>query len=282
MSEASTSAFLMEWIIQLNHEYTQISWGNTMDIENKSIALLIDAENISPSYIEIIIDEANKYGKINYRRVYGDWTTPQLNPWKQRINEFGMTPVQQYAYTSGKNASDFTLIIDAMDILFSGKVNAFCIVSSDSDFTKLVTRLREDDMFVFGMGESKTPISLVNSCESFAYLDKILASSKIEIEPKKEEVVPKKNKPNGKTESSITPIKRVKTELSNIINDNIDDNGWAYWSLVAQLLQKKFPGFHPRNYGDNTRPLSFFEKMSEFEFKKLNTVIHIRNKSAKK
>ncbi|MDD3958399.1 MAG: NYN domain-containing protein [Candidatus Izemoplasmatales bacterium] len=253
-----------------------------MDIENKSIALLIDAENISPSYIEIIIDEANKYGKINYRRVYGDWTTPQLNPWKQRINEFGMTPVQQYAYTSGKNASDFTLIIDAMDILFSGKVNAFCIVSSDSDFTKLVTRLREDDMFVFGMGESKTPISLVNSCETFAYLDKILASSKIEIEPKKEEVVPEKKKPNGKAESSITPIKRVKTELSNIINDNLDDNGWAYWSLVAQLLQKKFPGFHPRNYGDNTRPLSFFEKMSEFEFKKLNTVIHIRNKSGKK
>jgi len=251
-----------------------------MNIENKSIALLIDAENISPGYIEIIIDEANKYGKINYRRVYGDWTTPQLNPWKQRISEFGMTPVQQYAYTSGKNASDFTLIIDAMDILYSGKVDAFCIVSSDSDFTKLVTRLREDDMFVFGMGESKTPISLVNSCETFAYLDKMLAAeTPAPVEEKKEAVKPPKKKTNGqKPESSITPLSRIKLELHNIINDNLEDDGWAYWSLIAQLFQKKFPGFHPRNYGDNIRPLSFFEKMDEFEVKKINTVIHIRNR----
>lgn len=256
-----------------------------MNIENKSIALLIDAENISQNYIEIIIDEANKYGKINYRRVYGDWTTPQLNPWKQRISEFGMTPVQQYAYTSGKNASDFTLIIDAMDILYSGKVNAFCIVSSDSDFTKLVTRLREDDMFVFGMGESKTPISLVNSCETFSYLDKMLAATEIPAatEEKKEATKPPKKKQNGfKPESSITPLNKVKSELANIINDNVEDDGWAYWSLIAQLFQKKFPGFHPRNYGDNTRPLQFFEKMEEFEFKKVNTVIHIRNRQKTK
>jgi len=254
--------------------------GMDMNIENKSIALLIDAENISPKYIEIIIDEANKYGKINYRRVYGDWTTPQLNPWKQRISEFGMTPVQQYAYTSGKNASDFTLIIDAMDILYSGKVNCFCIVSSDSDFTKLVTRLREDDMFVFGMGESKTPISLVNSCETFAYLDKMMAADQpILVEVKKEEVVAVKKKTNSphKLESSITPLNWIKMELSNIIEDNCEDEGWAYWSLIAQLFQKKFPGFHPRNYGNNAKPLGFFEKMEEFEVKKINTVIHIRN-----
>lgn len=253
-----------------------------MDIENKSIALLIDAENISPKYIEIIIDEANKYGKINYRRVYGDWTTPQLNPWKQRISEFGMTPVQQYAYTSGKNASDFTLIIDAMDILYSGKVNCFCIVSSDSDFTKLVTRLREDDMYVFGMGESKTPISLVNSCETFAYLDKMLSATQpIIVEEKKLEVKTPKKKASEtpKLESSITPLVKIKLELKNIIDDNMEDDGWAYWSLIAQLLQKKFPGFHPRNYGENTRTLAFFEKMSEFEVKKMNTVIHIRNKT---
>lgn len=250
-----------------------------MEIKNKSIALLIDAENISPSYIEIIIDEANKYGTINYRRVYGDWTTPQLNPWKSKVNEFGLTPVQQYAYTSGKNSSDFTLIIDAMDILYSEKVNSFCIVSSDSDFTKLVTRLREDNMFVFGMGESKTPISLVNSCETFAYLDKMLKS-----EPQVEEVVEvktskkKTTKTSSKTVSSITPLRKVKTELKNIINTNLEDDGWAYWSLIAQLLQKKFPGFHPRNYGDNTRILPFFEKMTEFEVKKQATVIYIRNK----
>lgn len=256
--------------------------GETMDIENKSIALLIDAENISPSYIELIVDEANKYGKINYRRVYGDWTTPQLNPWKQRISEFGLTPVQQYAYTSGKNASDFTLIIDAMDILYSGKVNSFCIVSSDSDFTKLVTRLREDNMFVFGMGESKTPISLVNSCENFAYLDKMLSTEKQAIADEKKEVPATKSKstkqPASKLESSITPLNKIKVELKNIINQNMEDDGWAYWSLVAQLIQRKFPGFHPRNYGENIRHLAFFEKMPEFEIKKINTVIHIRNK----
>lgn len=255
-----------------------------MDIETKSIALLIDAENISASYIEIIIDEANKYGKINYRRVYGDWTTPQLNPWKQRVSEFGLTPVQQYAYTSGKNASDFTLIIDAMDILYSGKVNSFCIVSSDSDFTKLVTRLREDNMFVFGMGESKTPISLVNSCETFSYLDKMLSTEKQQvIEEKKEaqSTAQKKQtkKQPVKLESSITPLNKIKVELTNIINQNMEDDGWAYWSQVAQLIQRKFPGFHPRNYGENIRHIAFFEKMPEFEIKKINTVIHIRNKT---
>ncbi len=252
-----------------------------MEIKNKSIALLIDAENISPSYIEIIIDEANKYGTINYRRVYGDWTTPQLNPWKQKISEFGLTPVQQYAYTSGKNASDFTLIIDAMDILYSGKANSFCIVSSDSDFTKLVTRLREDNMFVFGMGESKTPISLVNSCETFAYLDKMMASDKQEeVKQEVESTSTKKNKIKTKPVSSITPLRRIKQELKNIINANLEDDGFAYWSLIAQLLQKKFPGFHPRNYGDKVRPLQFFENMKEFEVKKENTVIYIRNKKS--
>ncbi len=250
-----------------------------MEIGSKNIALLIDAENISPKYIEIIIDEANKYGKINYRRVYGDWTTPQLNPWKDKINEFGLTPVQQYAYTSGKNISDFTLIIDAMDILYTNKVNSFCIVSSDSDFTKLVTRLREDNMFVFGMGESKTPIALVNSCETFSYLDKMLAAEEEEENKKKKtKTNGKKATVNQKNESSITPLNRVKSELKNIINSNLEDDGWAYWSLIAQLLQKKFPGFHPRNYGQNIRPLAFFQKMKDFEVKKQNTVIYIRNK----
>ncbi len=251
-----------------------------MEIKDKSIALLIDAENISPNYIEIIIDEANKYGKINYRRVYGDWTTPQLNPWKQKMNEFGLTPVQQYAYTSGKNSSDFTLIIDAMDILYSGKVNSFCIVSSDSDFTKLVTRLREDNMLVFGMGESKTPISLVNSCETFSYLDKMLGTYDVEDKtPKRKTVKP----PVGPVvqdanTTSITPLRKIKHELKNMINSNLEDDGWAYWSLIAQLIMKKYPGFHPRNYGKNMRPLEFFEKMSDFEVKKEDTVIHIKNK----
>ncbi len=247
-----------------------------MEIKNKYIALLIDAENISSSYVEKIIDEANKYGVITIRRVYGDWTTPQLNPWKVKINEFGLTPVQQYAYTTGKNASDFTLIIDAMDILYKDKVNSFCIVTSDSDFTKLVTRLREDNMFVFGMGESKTPISLVNSCEQFAYLDKMVSAEK-ETDLKEDKIDTKPSKKKSKPISSITPKRRIKMELKNIIEENLEDDGWGYWSLIAQLLQKKFPGFHPRNYGSNVKPLTFFEKMKEFDVKREGTITFIRN-----
>jgi len=238
---------------------------------------------ITNNYIEKIIDEANKYGTLTIRRVYGDWTTPQLNPWKVKINEFGLTPVQQYAYTRGKNSSDFTLIIDGMDILYKDKVNAFCIVTSDSDFTKLVTRLREDNMFVFGMGESKTPISLVNSCETFAYLDKMVSPEVEEKEEKEEKtevkiVDPKKN---VKSISSITPKRRITLELKNIIEENAEEDGWAYWSLIAQLLQKKFPGFHPRNYGSNTKPLVFFEKMKDFEVKREGTITFIKNKNSK-
>ncbi len=249
-----------------------------MKMENKNIALLIDGENISPNYIEIIVDEANKYGKINYRRVYGDWTTAQLSAWKKKINEFGITPVQQYAYTSGKNVSDFTLIIDAMDILYNGKVDAFAIVTSDSDFTKLVTRLREDNIFVIGMGESKTPIALVNSCDAFTYLDKILNGNDDATEDTPKTPKTSKKKASTKNESSITPLKKIKTELKTIIDANVEDDGYAYWSVVAQLLQKKFPGFHPRNYGQQMRPITFFENMKEFEIKKDKTVMYIRNK----
>ncbi len=246
-----------------------------MAIENRNIALLIDAENISPKYIEIIIDEANKHGKINYRRVYGDWTTNQLSAWKNKINEYGLTPVQQNVYTAGKNVSDFTMIIDAMDILYSRKVDSFCLVTSDSDFTKLVTRLREDNMFVFGMGESKTPISLVNSCETFSYLDKMLA----EEENKKEGKA--KNGRKKKVESSITPLETIEKELKNIIVSNQEDDGWAYWSVVANLLQKKFPGFHPRNYGTNVKPLTFFKQHKAFSVKIENKVAYIKIKNSK-
>ncbi len=257
-----------------------------MDIENRSIALLIDAENISAKYIEIIIDEANKYGNITYRRVYGDWTTDYVKPWKQIIHDFALTPVQQNTYSSNKskNVSDFTLIIDAMDILYSHKVEGFCIVSSDSDFTKLVTRLREDNMFVMGMGESKTPLSLVNACATFSYLDKMFSDSEDDKEPKENEVKKpsekssSKKKKNGKNESSITPLKRIEEEIKHIIKSNIEDDGWAYWSVVAGLLQKKFPGFHPRNYGQNVRPLTFFKRHKAFEVKIEEKVAYIKTK----
>jgi uncharacterized LabA/DUF88 family protein len=258
-------------------------------VMEKNIALLIDAENISAEYIGIIVDEANKVGRLNYRRIYGDWTTDQLKPWKSKSIEFGLTPVQQYSYRAGKNASDFTLIIDAMDILYRGKVDSFCIVTSDSDFTKLVTRLKEDNMYVFGMGESKTPNSLVSSCEAFIYLDikKQLENGKIEevkeevkadknIKPKKDQKV---EKIEPKDESSITPLNKIIKDLEKIIDDSDEgDDGWVHWSLIAQLFQKKYPGFHPRNYGKNVKTLAFFETRKEFEFKKEGTLVYIKIK----
>jgi len=260
-----------------------------MAIETKSIALLIDAENISSKYIEIIIDEANKYGNLTYRRVYGDWTTDYLKPWKNKIHDFALTPIQQNTYTKSKskNVSDFTLIIDAMDILYTEKVEGFCIVSSDSDFTKLMTRLREDNMLVVGMGESKTPVSLVNACETFSYLDKMYLENEDEKEQAKKEDPPatkdsqkkeKKSTTNGKDETSITPMHRIETELKNIIESNKEDDGWAYWSVVASLLQKKYPGFHPRNYGQNIKPLTFFKRHKAFQVKIDEKVAYIKIK----
>lgn len=247
---------------------------NFLELNDKSIALLIDGENISASYISYIIDQANRYGKINYRRVYGDWTTDRLKPWKVMCMEYGLTPVQQYSYCNGKNVSDFTLIIDAMDILYSRKVNSFCIVSSDSDFTKLVTRLKEDNIFVLGMGESKTPISLVNSCDVFGYLDKMAFITGENIEQEKEYKAKKIT-----ILSSIPPLEKIVSEVKNIIEEILNDDGWANWALVAQLFQKKYPGFHPRNYGKNIKPLAFFETLDDFVVQKSGTLVYIRNKS---
>src|SRR5690606_38882709 len=173
-------------------------------------------------------------------RIYGDWSQERLKNWKSQAEKYSLTFVQQYANLSNKgNVSDFTLVIDAMDILYSNKVNGFCIASSDSDFTKLIIRLKEDNMYLIGMGESKTPEVLVNSYERFYYIDKIL-----------EELQPKKQKTESNNSNSlITKIETILLELKKIIDDNLEDDGWAYWSLVANQLRKKYPGFDPINYG---------------------------------
>jgi uncharacterized LabA/DUF88 family protein len=247
-----------------------------------NIALLIDAENVSTKYLPLIIDEANKYGKITYKRAYGDWTNKQLEAWRPLLIEYAVNPVQQFSYVTGKNTSDFTLVIDAMDILYKGKVDSFCIVSSDSDFTKLVVRLKEENKFVFGMGESKTPKSLVNSCETFAYLDKMLKVTKDETFEDVTEVEKKQSKKKVKTpkdqESSIPPLENVLHDLRTIVNDNAEEDGWSYWAIVAQLFQKKYPGFHPRNYGDNIKTLTFLRSQKSFEFEQRKSSTYVRCK----
>jgi uncharacterized LabA/DUF88 family protein len=251
-----------------------------MENIEKSMAILIDAENISSKYIGLIIDDANKHGKLNYRRIYGDWTSTKLKKWKDACLNYALTPVQQFSSKSGKNSSDFSLVIDAMDILNSGKVNGFCIISSDGDFTKLITRLKEDDMYVVGMGEEKTPISLVSSFESFTYLDKLFKV----IEEEKKVKAENEKKSNGKKplptidskDTSITPEVKIVSYLKILIHNESDEEGWAYWGTVADLLKKKYPGFHPRNYGKNMKELRFFKEMKEFTTKTENTSLYIR------
>lgn len=222
----------------------------------KNLALLIDAENISPEYMSIIRDEANKYGNLSYKRIYGDWSSPNLQKWRKICTEYNLDPIQQFNYVSNKSTSDFTLVIDAMDILYRGSVQGFVIVSSDSDFTKLVSRLRENNMFVMGMGESKTPLSLVNSVDLFTYLDKVKKIREAN-ESKKKSKSTSKDKEQAE---GIVPLEDLIEVLTNIISENADEEGWAYWSNTNNTLVRKYPGFDPRNYGFKGKALQFFLK----------------------
>lgn len=261
-----------------------------MEQIDRSMAILIDAENISPKYIGLIIDEANKHGKLNYRRIYGDWTTIKLKKWKDACLKYALSPVQQFVSKSGKNSSDFSLVIDAMDILYGGKTLGFCIVSSDGDFSKLITRLKEDDMFLIGMGEEKTPISLVNSYEGFTYLDKLYQTMEAEKKVNDEEEVKtatlqkKKGKKKEEAENgfhsdtSITSEKSIVDYMRILIEQESEDDGWALWSQTANLLKKKYPGFNPTNYGKNVKKLQYFNQKPDFKTKIENKVAYIRYK----
>ncbi len=198
-------------------------------------AILIDADNIGSKYIKIILDEISKEGVATYKRIYGDWTSPTLAPWKQVLLEHSVTPMQQYSYTVGKNATDSAMIIDAMDILYSGKVDGFCIASSDSDFTRLSSRLRESGMTVIGMGEQKTPRPFVSACDRFIYIDKILKASeknspsersgKVERNDKntKNEKAEKSEKARQKTEKKTGSKPAVDAQAHITVSDAVND-----------------------------------------------------------
>jgi hypothetical protein len=215
------------------------------------LAVLIDADNIPYSNVKGMLEEIAKYGTPTFKRIYGDWTMPTISGWKSVLLENAITPVQQYSYTKGKNSTDSALIIDGMDILYSGKVDGFCIVSSDSDFTRLATRLREAGMKVIGIGERKTPHPFIVACDKFIYLE-IIASSIATLESAP--VVRKKGKPvvkKKKAEEPVTqsPASIVKRLISSSISDIADENGWAYLGDVGNLILKKQPDFDPRNFG---------------------------------
>ena len=215
------------------------------------LAVLIDADNIPYSNVKGMLEEIAKYGTPTFKRIYGDWTRPTISGWKSVLLENAITPIQQYSYTKGKNSTDSALIIDGMDILYSGKVDGFCIVSSDSDFTRLATRLREAGMKVIGIGERKTPHPFIVACDKFIYLEIITSSTaSIEIVPevrkKGKPVVRKKKKEDTEQQTPASIVKRL---IASSISDIADENGWAYLGDVGNLILKKQPDFDPRNFG---------------------------------
>lgn len=263
-------------------------------VEEKRFAVLIDADNVSAKYIKYILDEITNYGVATYKRIYGDWTKTNTSSWKDVLLENSVTPIQQYGYTVGKNATDSAMIIDAMDILYSGNVEGFCIVSSDSDFTKLSSRLRESGMLVVGMGEKKTPKPFIASCNQFKYLDVLAESEKKSIGLEENNIATDSSKvvkgdlkEESETGSSNT-IKSIKNSNTQDKNDNVKnmtDLNTIKMSIIKMMneideedqsmnmgelgnrLVKRYPDFDVRNYGD-TKLSKFLKK---FDFLDIHT-----------
>ena len=227
------------------------------------IAVLIDAENISNRYIKLIIDEITAIGVPTYKRVYGDFSNKSVNAWQDELRSYALTPVFQFNYTKGKNASDSAIIIDAMDILYSGNVDGFCLVTSDSDFTKLALRLREAGMKVIGMGEQKTPTSLVSACETFKFLDLLYREDNAAEEEDTTAVSQKADK------KAMPTKKQLRREIIAIIDAKSDEDGWIDHSVIGSLLGQRYPGFDPRNY-KFSKLSKLIESYDCFEVKKEN------------
>jgi hypothetical protein len=215
--------------------------------DSARLAVLIDGDNTTPTIIEALLAEIAKYGSATVKRAYGDWTTPNLRGWKEAINAHAIQPMQQFAYTTGKNATDSALIIDAMDLLYTGNLDGFCLVSSDSDFTKLASRLRESGKTVYGFGEPRTPHSLVAACDKFVYLDVLRRSDKPKQQPSEEDLAP--TAPARRSTSELRGDAKLVKLLREGIDAASDDDGWANLGGVGSYVAKQAPDFDSRNWG---------------------------------
>ena len=228
--------------------------NNTKELK---LAVLIDADNVPYSNVKGMMEEITKYGTPTTKRIYADWTRPNANGWKNVLLEHAITPIQQYSYTSGKNSSDSALIIDAMDLLYSGKLDGFCIVSSDSDFTRLATRLRESGMKVIGIGEQKTPKAFISACDRFIFIEVLDGAIKKKAPKKNIETDTRKNIERtaikGIEKVSQKPLSKIDEPtielIESTIDDICDDDGWAFLGDVGNAIVKNKPEFDPRNYG---------------------------------
>ncbi len=218
------------------------------DMQQPRIGVLIDADNAQSAVIGPLLTEIAKYGITSVKRAYGDWTTQRLRSWKEVLNEHAIQPIQQFAYTSGKNATDSAMIIDAMDLLYSERLQAFCLVSSDSDFTRLATRLRESGMTVYGVGEQKTPRAFVSACDRFIYSEILSDDSDDEdaeegSDSERAKPVPKKSTKELRQDTRLVQL------LRNAASSAADDDGWANLSVVGTYIANLSADFDPRNYG---------------------------------
>ncbi len=239
-----------------------------MEKKELKYAVLIDADNVPSKHVKAMMEEIAKYGVPTIKRIYGDWTKNSAAGWKNVLLENAITPIQQYSYTVGKNATDSAMIIDAMDVLYAGTVDGFCIVSSDSDFTKLALRLREAGMKVIGLGEEKTPKPFIAACDKFIYLEILNAGAEPETETAQENTaVPKK-----KSEKSFRRVdKKTLDFIAGSINDIADDDGWAFLGELGSLLLKKRPDFDPRNYGFGKLSTMLKAQKDKFEIDERDT-----------
>jgi hypothetical protein len=246
----------------------QVQQEKIEDIDRR-VAILIDGDNAQASLIEQILVEAGKFGNATIRRVYGDWTTPNMNSWKDILNIHAFQPIQQFRYSVGKNATDSAMIIDAMDILHSNHVDGFCLVSSDSDYTRLATRIRESGLLVVGIGEKKTPRAFVSACNVFIYTENIKRKSR------------PSSGGNGRKKTSN--LSDQESELIDMVSQAIDmvgtdDDGWTRLSEVGTALRRIDPGFDPRTFGHRQLSQLIKGHGKEFEMRKVanGAIIELR------
>ena len=235
-----------------------------MEKHNNNIAILVDGDNAQAKLLENILEEVSKYGKVTIRRIYGDWTTPQMGSWKELLNDLSFSPIQKFNYTTGKNSTDSSLIIDAMDILHDKMVDGFCIVSSDSDYTGLAKRIREEGVFVMGVGEKKTPNAFVQSCEIFTYCETLMPKEKDKVQASS---AVRKTSTAEEEENKALSKKEIKL-IDKAFDMSVDEEVEAYISTVGQNLRKLNPSFDARDYG--------FRNLTEL-FKHLKTYEVINN-----